>query len=193
MARKPTAQKVEDEKQSRAEKDLKYFRGLKPYMDTVAVGELHRHRLFTACVKASLCKCYEFNLVVRQDNRAETAFFEIGSLRGICEDLIFLRYIKRMASADREKLIIALMSNETATRAKLQHEFFEAVRPQQPVLLFREVDRRIAESEAAVRSVWNAHGWPKLKLSTLFPRLLFGVRQFYVLPVFRVFSFCSSA
>jgi hypothetical protein len=119
--------------------------------------------MFSLCVKASICKCFDFNLTVRDDTQSESAFFAMSTLRGICEDLIVLRYVKGMPSVDREALIAALIGHETATRIKLQDNFFAAIRPQQPVLRLNDADGQIASNEAAAQAVWNRHGWPNLK------------------------------
>jgi len=44
--------------------DKKHFEALKPFVEKVAVGT-SRQSYFTLCVKASLAKCFEFNLAVR--------------------------------------------------------------------------------------------------------------------------------
>jgi hypothetical protein len=85
------------------------------------------------------------------------------SLRGICEDLIVLRYISKMPFKDREQLVVALAGWELDTRIKLQDAFFTTIRPQQPVLRLKDVDTTIASHEAAARAIWNRHGWPNLQ------------------------------
>lgn len=146
---------------------LKNFVALTRYMETVAHGTMFRHTMFSLCVKASASKCFELNLAIPQAARSKSAFFMMSSLRGICEDLIVLRYIGKMPSSDRENLIAALSSAELGTRTKLQDEFFTAVRPQQPVLRLQDVDAGIANSEAQARSIWNKHDWPNLSRGSM--------------------------
>jgi GNAT superfamily N-acetyltransferase len=69
--------------------DKKYFEALKPFVKRVAVGSA-RQSFFTLCVKASLAKCFEFNLAVRNVKNLDESFFWMPALRGICEDLIVL-------------------------------------------------------------------------------------------------------
>jgi hypothetical protein len=140
--------------------DLEHFKALQPYVDKMAIGSLGKHHQYSLCVKASLAKCFEFNLAIRKSIASTDTFFAMASLRGICEDVIVLGYMKKMPAVDREKLILALMAYETSARIKLQDEFFTAIRPQQPVLRIANVDARIAASEAAAMEVWNRHGWP---------------------------------
>jgi hypothetical protein len=74
--------------------DLEHFKTLESYFAKVGTGSMGKHHMFSLCVKASACKCFEFNLASRQDASFEKSFFSMSSLRGICEDLIVLRYIR---------------------------------------------------------------------------------------------------
>ena len=150
-------------KTKRASDVVEHFETLKPFMAKVAKGSFKRHTLFSLCVKASAIKCFEFNLTARRVAELKLAFFEMSSLRGMCEDLIVLRCVGGMPPEDRQKLLAALMSHELATRTSLQDEFFRAIRPQQPVLRMKNADAALAASEAAAREVWNRHGWAKLQ------------------------------
>src|SRR5262245_15137325 len=106
--------------------DQRLFEKLKPFMDKVAVGRLRPNQLFSLCVKASVAKCYEFNVHARRAPESSNAFFFLPSLRGICEDLIVLNYIKRMPRHDREDLIKLLMDHDVHSRIKSQDAFFSA-------------------------------------------------------------------
>jgi hypothetical protein len=131
-------------------------------MSEIAKGTMGRHTMYSLCVKASVAKCFELNLAIPQAAKSKSAFFLMSSLRGVCEDLIVLRFIGRMPPDDRNKLLGSLASAELGIRTKLQDAFFTAVRPQQPVLRLRDVDTGIAKSEAEARSIWAKHGWPNL-------------------------------
>ena len=134
-----------------------HFQTLRPYMKKIVTGRPGRHRLYSLCVRASISKCFEFNLAVPHLSKLEISFFALAALRGICEDLIVLRFIGGLPPKDREAIVTALMSHEVATRTKLQDAFFSAIRPQQPVLRLRDVDSQIAKTEASARDVWNRH------------------------------------
>lgn len=139
------------------------FRALGPYMKKVARGSVARNRIFSLCVKSSAAKCYEFNLSIRHSAKTKSAFFAMSSLRGICEDLIVLRFVRSLPPKDRQELLDALSGNELGTRIKLQEAFFRSFRPQQPVLRINNLDSGIAASEAAALAVWNRQGWPLLR------------------------------
>lgn len=131
-------------------------------MDQLSRGSLKRHKIFSLCLRASVIKCYEFCLDARDKRRTKNRFFSISALRGVCEDLIVLRFISRLPSDDRELLITSLANHESATRVKLQDEFFSSFRPQQPVLRLPDADATIEQNERAAQSVWHRHGWPNL-------------------------------
>jgi hypothetical protein len=87
----------------------KRFDELVTYMAKVAKGSVNRHNKYSLCVKASVSKCFEFNLAVRDFAKSKGSFFAMASLRGICEDLIVLRFISStMPSKDREELITGI-------------------------------------------------------------------------------------
>jgi len=136
-------------------------------MGQVAKGNLGKHSMYSLCVKASVSKCYEFNLAVDSLSKSESAFFAMSALRGMCEDLIVLGYIRKMPPADRESLIAALSQCELGSRVELQAKFFSSFRPQQAVLSFKNVRSTIDSHEAAARSVWHRHGWPNLSTGAM--------------------------
>lgn len=146
-----------------------HFQDLTSYMVKIARGTL-RHTMYSLCVKASVCRCFEFNLAIRHFTKSKSAFFAMSCLRGMCEDLIVLNCISKWPPKDRDELLIALSQHDHATRIKLQDTFFTAVRPQQPVLRLKEVDAHIAASAAAARTMWNRHGWPRLQSGSM-PRI----------------------
>jgi len=142
--------------------DKKEFDALKSYIQKAAVGSLRHHQRFSLCIKASLVKCYEFNNRIRDDKRSNDAFFLVPTLRGICEDLIVLNFIKRMPKADREQLIELLMAHELYSRFESQDKFFSKVRPQQPVLRAKDGDQVLADLKAKIQPIWIRHGWAGL-------------------------------
>jgi hypothetical protein len=146
-----------------------HFRALGPYMAKVAKGSLGRHRMFSLCVKASVSKCFEFNLAIRHTARRQSAFFAMSALRGICEDLIVLRFISKIPPKDRTELLSALSGTELGTRIKQQDIFFRSFRPQQPVLRLKDVDTGTAAAQAAALAIWNRNGWPNLKKGAMPP------------------------
>jgi hypothetical protein len=138
--------------------DKKHFEALKPFVKRIAVGSA-RQSFFTLCVKASLAKCFEFNLAVRSEKNLDESFFWMPALRGICEDLIVLNFVKTMPRSDRDKLILRLMAHDIHSRISLQDRFFKEIRIHQPVLRIKEVGNQISALESEIQQIWKKHGW----------------------------------
>jgi hypothetical protein len=142
---------------------------MRSYIGRVGKGSLKRNTLYSLCIKASLAKCYEFNQAIPSMDRSKSAFFAMPALRGICEDLIVLRYIGTLPPSDRAELLHALTAHQLAKRVKIQDIFFRSFRPQQPVLRFKDADSQITSSEAAAQAVWRRNGWPNMQRNEMPP------------------------
>src|SRR5437867_11664647 len=95
---------------------LSLFRALGDYASKAARGRMQRGRLFSLCVRASLSKCYEFNLYAWDDRQLEGAFFSLPTLRGICEEIIVLNYVQHLPARTRDTLFVKLMAHDVHTR-----------------------------------------------------------------------------
>ena len=113
------------------------------------------------CIRASVAKCFEFNLAVRQRKNFEEAFFWMPTLRGICEDLIVLNFVKSMPLADREELIRLIMVHDVYKRAHLQERFFREIRIQQAVLCFKDMPAHISSLEGQIHRIWHGATYGK--------------------------------
>jgi hypothetical protein len=133
-------------------------------MARIAKGSLKRNTWYSLCVKASLAKCYEFNVAIPRLSAAEGAFFAMSALRGICEDLIVLRFYRQTAfSGSRGSAPRAARSRDGKAHQAAGCFFFRSFRPQQPVLRLKDPDAPIASCLAAAQAVWRRHGWPNFK------------------------------
>jgi Family of unknown function (DUF5677) len=142
--------------------DLEHFKAFEQFMLKASTARMEKGRMLECAIKASLAKCYEFNLMVRNAANDGDAFFWLPGLRGICEDLIVLNYIKTIEAGQREELLGLLIVHDVHSRVHRQTEFFNAVRPQQQVLGIKNVKAEIADIETKIRKIWNANGWPNL-------------------------------
>ncbi|NJL82890.1 MAG: hypothetical protein HC890_07895 [Chloroflexaceae bacterium] len=114
---------------------------------------------------ASLAKNFEFNLYVTSQPSNSSSFFLQPTLRGLCEDVINLKYlIEQVDSADAEALITSWMSQQTSESIEKQENFFQSNRPYQPVL-----SNVRAENSDSLRSklspLKQKYGWRKDKPS----------------------------
>lgn len=96
-----------------------------------------REGLFRGVLKAAFIRSFEFTNAVQRytlDQATEEAFFLSAALRGICEDLIVLKFIRRLKRKDRDEVVKILMRASTGDIIAKQTAFFRKSRPFQPVL-----------------------------------------------------------
>ncbi len=150
---------------------LQLLRGLKNYVDSVSAarGKAGKVRLYSSCIHASFTKCYEFNVHAWNDDNTKTAFFYLPTLRGICEDLIFLNCIQKIPHDAREDLVSDLMHHELHDRLGAQSVFFKNNRPQQLVLKPELKKTQLNLLENNIRDIWRAHGWPRIDRTVIPP------------------------
>ena len=130
---------------------------------------MQKGRFFSLCVRASLSKCYEFNLLAWDERRSEGAFFWLPTLRGICEEIIVLNYAKGIPNEERDLLFSKLMLHEVHARLATQDAFFSAARPMQPILKPQMSPSAVQTLEDEIRSIWRAHGWPRMNRNVIPP------------------------
>ena len=115
---------------------LKIFQTVRRKLKFVlgSVEELKGHML-EALIQAATSKCVEFNIAAnRKITHTEMPFFLMSTLRGICEDLIWLTYLARMEKRKAEELIGHKIQRGTLEGLNAQRQFFEANNPTQPIL-----------------------------------------------------------
>ncbi len=98
---------------------------------------MHREGMFRGVLKASFIKCFEFAKFVHGheiEKADEGSFFLSGALRGLSEDLIALKFIRKLKRKDRDEVVQIEMMSSTAQLIDKQAQFFRSKRPFQPVL-----------------------------------------------------------
>lgn len=148
---------------------LALFRALGDYVATVTQGRMQKGRLFSLCVRASLSKCYEFNLLAWDEQKSGGAFFWLPTLRGICEELIVLNFAQHMPNSERNLLFSKLMAHDVHTRLVTQEAFFSAKRPMQPILRPQMTPYEVQNLEDEIRAIWRVHGWPNMNRGVMPP------------------------
>jgi hypothetical protein len=88
---------------------------------------------YCAVTKAALKKSFELAsfCATRKENVA--SYFLAPALRGVCEDIIDLKFIGQLTHPDRDKVVECLFQIQSHDLIKKQVEFFRAERPFQPV------------------------------------------------------------
>ena len=128
-------------------------------------------------MRASLSKCFEFNVSVNDESKTEDAFFFLPALRGICEDLIVLNYLKSLKPNVREELVELLCMHGAFSGMLIQREFFRSVRPQQSVLCPSNATTEKRKLEDEIRTIWNRNGWPNMNRGVLPPTQQIAQKQ----------------
>ena len=126
-------------------------------------------QLFSLCVRASLSKCYDFNLYAWNDGKSDGAFFSLPTLRGICEEIIVLNYVQHLPNRERDAMFSKLMAHDVHTRLTTQQAFFSVARPLQPILKAQLLSAEMETLEDEIRAIWRAHGWPRMERGVLPP------------------------
>lgn len=134
---------------------------LRPFIDAAASCAFEPGKRYECCVRASLAKAYELAFEAHTKRKSRISFFLVPSLRSVCEDVIVLGYMAKIDEPQRDELTWLLTTHELRDRFAVQAVFFDAVRPDQPVLRLK--DASLEEIEARIRDIWKSNGWPGLK------------------------------
>lgn len=119
--------------------------------------------MLEALIQASTAKCVEFNLLAnRTDKRAGPAFVLLSSLRGICEDLIYLSFLSRLGNKESNELAGLLLAQHISKGLSAQQDFFAANNPAQPILrggrTTTDASQRVTDVRNKLRSFWASVG-----------------------------------
>ena len=138
---------------------LKIFQTVRRKLKFVSgPGEDLKGHMLEALIQAATSKCVEFNIAAnRKITHTEMPFFLMSTLRGICEDLIWLTYLARMEKRKAEELIEHMIQRGTLEGLSAQRRFFEANNPTQPVLgNDRNADDEIQSARNKLREFWQS-------------------------------------
>jgi len=117
-------------------------------------------------IKAATAKCVDFNILAnRSKTKSPGSFVLMSSLRGICEDLIYLSYLSTLKTQDAGVLIMGLQRDNLARGIEAQRNFFASNNPAQPVigagLSADESAKRLRETRDEIRAFWKSIGVPR--------------------------------
>ena len=133
---------------------------LRPLAERTATGKVSQADLYSACLKSSFVRTFEFvDLVSKADS--DSAFFLIPALRVITEDVIYFAFLDGIPLEAREQVIRNTMHLEVHQRITDQVQFFRTFRPFQPVLS-GEISS-IEKIKTDLRTFWQQNGWPNLR------------------------------
>lgn len=119
------------------------------------------NEVFLCTLKAAFAKCIEYNLFIQTDNTAENSFFLAPFLRGLCEDLIVLKYLKKYFSSDRDQLLITYMQYLLKTSIDAQTAYFNIVVPDQISVKKEQIELEVSALEGKLKEIMQKNGLNK--------------------------------
>ena len=134
--------------------------GLRPFVKEFRKGTIEQDGVYKLMLRAGVSKCYDFCeiAVSGQDDRAE--FFLVATLRGVSEDLIFLRALRDLVANDRDELLMCLIKLGTIEDLLLQEAYFRKNRPFQPILHPGKIqDAEMSGLLTDIQSLWAKAGF----------------------------------
>jgi len=117
--------------------------------------------LFRGVLKGAFIKAYEFARYahsIKPNSANEGCFFAASALRGICEDLIALKFLRQLSKKDRDEVMTIKMLAGTTEASAKQTRFFKKRRPFQPVIQFAEDPSRLALHKDRLTAIGQASG-----------------------------------
>jgi hypothetical protein len=112
---------------------------------------------------AAFSKCFEFNLVVNTATENEDSYYLTPVMRGICEDLIVLKFLKKHKQLNADIVLNHLMMTQLIEICGKQESFFAKNQPQQMVFTFPNAVEELAIHQEALRNEWEKIGMKREK------------------------------
>ncbi len=134
---------------------------IEPFIARARQSDLKNDGPLLACLKASLAKAFDFAVFAENDAEERTAFFSMGSLRSICEDLILLKFISAFNPSDQGAAIMGMMSGTFSRSLREQETFFSLFRPGQHVIgAPSSANPDKVSQEKLMTALWKRNGFP---------------------------------
>ena len=132
---------------------------LRPFVKRTATVDFPFNSHFSTCLVSSFVRTFEF-VELASKREPERALFLLPALRGITEDIIYFRFLSRVPSEARERVMDDMMGLGLQEKLEWQNAFFETFRPFQLVLPPTNADKK--EITERIRSFWLKNGWSSL-------------------------------
>ncbi len=134
---------------------------LEEIVTRTAHGSVKTDGFFLSCVRAAFAKTYEINRFIHSHPPGIHDFPVTASLRGVCEDIIALRFLATFSPAHREEAVAVLMLKSVMELLQEQTKFFEKYRPSQPILEANNVATEIHNLRLRLRQMRKSYRWKK--------------------------------
>ena len=126
-----------------------------------AIGNVKSDGFYLLATRAALAKSYEINRFLRTREAADNAFAVTSALRGICEDIIVLKWLGTFSKRDRDEAVGVLMMKNVLEFMQQQTAFFTKYRPSQPILEAKDVNNEIHGLKQRLRGFRKSYKWKK--------------------------------
>src|SRR4051812_41934924 len=116
---------------------------LDPIIRRCTVGRVNEDGFFLLSVRAAFVKNFEINRFILSDEAAGNAFAITSALRGICEDIIALKWLATFEKRDRDEAVGIMMMKSVLELMQQQTTFFSKYRASQPILEAKDVTAEV--------------------------------------------------
>lgn len=143
------------------------YKQLKPLIKDKFWGKYFDGNQFQLHLIAALSKSYEFNRFVNKKANKKSSFFASPTLRGVCEDFIVLKFLKKHKTLDSNKILNNYMQIQLHDIVSKQSKFFRKNHPQQIVLTEERLEG-IEQFSNNLKDEWTKIG---MKREKIFPSI----------------------
>src|SRR6266404_530204 len=122
-------------------KVTRLLKKIEPEISSITKFNIAREGAFRGVLKGSLVQSFEFTLYAQKLKPDESAVLAAAALRGICEDLIALKFLSQLSRMNRDQAIVEKHTLNTSISARKQQSFFKTYRPYQITFSFKDNER----------------------------------------------------
>src|SRR5918993_2675655 len=97
---------------------------LEPIVRRCTIGNVSADGFFLISVRAAFAKNYEINRFLQTREAAMNAFAVTSVLRGMCEDIIALKWLGTFEKRDRDEAVGVMMMKSVLEQMQQQTAFF---------------------------------------------------------------------
>src|SRR4051812_34307194 len=126
-----------------------------------AIGHVKTDGFYLLATRSALAKTFEINRFLRTREAADNAFAVTSALRGVCEDIIVLKWLGTFSKRDRDEAVGILMMKNVLEFMQQQTAFFTKYRPSQPILEAKDVNAEIHGLKQRLRGFRKNYKWKK--------------------------------
>ncbi len=134
---------------------------LEPIVQRCTMGNVKDDGFFLVSVRAALAKNFEVNRFIHSREASNSAFIVTSALRGMCEDIIALKWLSTFEKRDRDEAVGVLMMKSVLESMQQQTAFFGKYRPSQPILETKDVTAEVHALKQRLRGMRKGNRWRK--------------------------------